>query len=52
MKPPRPSEASYVQFAMEIEEIHKVLEERTETAYETFNSIPGYSYNQIDVSLI
>lgn len=50
MKPPAPGEPSYPQFARELGDIQRVLAERTETAYQTFNSIPGYFCNPIDVS--
>ncbi|CAH1638462.1 unnamed protein product [Spodoptera littoralis] len=51
MKPPAPGEPSYPLFAEELSEIQRVLAERTETAYETFNSIPGYFCNPIDGSM-
>ncbi|XP_075978965.1 alanine aminotransferase 1-like [Anticarsia gemmatalis] len=51
MKPPSPGEPSYEQFAKEKRLIHQVLTERTETAYKTFNTIPGYSCNPIDGSM-
>lgn len=50
MKPPAAGEPSYPLFAQELGDIQRVLAERTETAYETFNSIPGYFCNPIDVS--
>ncbi|KAJ8715839.1 hypothetical protein PYW08_013124 [Mythimna loreyi] len=51
MKRPAPGEPSYPQFAAELGEIRRVLAERTATAYETFNSIPGYFCNPIDGSM-
>ncbi|KAF9413619.1 hypothetical protein HW555_008197 [Spodoptera exigua] len=51
MKPPAPGEPSYPLFAEELGEIQRVLTERAETAYETFNSIPGYFCNPIDGSM-
>lgn len=51
MKPPSPSDNSYEQFSKELDHIHCVLTERTKTAFETFNSIPGYFCNELEVSL-
>ncbi|XP_075978821.1 alanine aminotransferase 1-like [Anticarsia gemmatalis] len=51
VKPPSPGEPSYEQFAKELRDIHQVLAEGTELAYNTFNSIPGYSCNPIDGSM-
>ncbi|KAJ0178032.1 hypothetical protein K1T71_005855 [Dendrolimus kikuchii] len=48
MKPPLPGEPSYDLFVKEVNHIHRVLTERTKTAYETFNSIPGFFCNPID----
>lgn len=49
MKRPAPGEPSHAQFAAELAAVRRVLAERTATAYHTFNSIPGYFCNPIDV---
>ncbi|KAG6454716.1 hypothetical protein O3G_MSEX008826 [Manduca sexta] len=51
MKPPSPGEPSYELFKKELSDVHQTLTERTNTAYETFNSIPGYFCNPIDGSM-
>ncbi|XP_047027242.1 alanine aminotransferase 1-like isoform X1 [Helicoverpa zea] len=51
MQRPAPGDPSYPQFAQELSDIRQVLAERTHTAYETFNSIPGYFCNPIDGSM-
>ncbi|KOB67143.1 putative Alanine aminotransferase [Operophtera brumata] len=38
-------------FSQELNHIHCVLTERTKTAFETFNSIPGYFCNELDGSM-
>lgn len=49
VKPPSPPDESYELFSRELRHIHRVLTERTKTAFETFNSIPGYFCNELDV---
>ncbi|CAH2039109.1 unnamed protein product, partial [Iphiclides podalirius] len=51
VRPPQPGEPSYPLFAAQKLEVELTLAERSASAYEALNTIPGYSCNPIDGSM-